>query len=121
MVMPFEKYRRLRHRDRALVDGRLITYHFYVGGITLLVLGVVQVLRSEPFAIVALFFGAASLALGVGLHLFHYYMIRSPHKQEYLVTISAALGRQRFPLVPTLLSIIVVFSALVMVLFISAG
>ena len=121
MVMPFEKYRRLRHRDRALVDGRLITYHFYVGGVTLLVLGVVEVLRSEPFAIVALFFGVASLAVGVALQVFHYYMIRSPHKQAYLVTVSAALGRQRFPLIPTLLSGVVLFSVLMTVLYISTG
>jgi hypothetical protein len=121
MVRLFEKYRRLRHRDRALVDGRLITYHFYVGGITLLVLGVVEVLNSQPFAIVALFFGTASLALGLALQTFHYYMIRSPHKQAYLVTISAALGRQRFPLVPTLLAVVVAFSALALVLFLTAG
>lgn len=121
MLNPFPKYSRLRHRDRALVDGRLITYHFYVGGITLLVLGSVGVFRSEPFAIVALFFGVASLAGGAALHCFHYYMIRSPHKQAYLVTVSAALGRQRFPLIPSLLGTVIIFSIAAAVLYLLAG
>jgi hypothetical protein len=121
MVRLFQRYRKLRHRDRALVDGRLITYHFYVGGITLLVLGTLGVLNSEPFAIVALFFGAISLTMGAALHIFHYYMIRSPQKQAYLVTVSAALGRQRFPLIPTLLGVVILFSVLVTILYVLAG
>ena len=121
MLMPFEKYRRMRHRDRALLDGRLITYHFYVGGATLLLLGIIELLRSDPFALVALFFGCVSLALGVALHLFHYYMVRSPHKHAYLVTVSAALGRQRFPVIPSLLGVVVVFSIVMSILYIYAG
>ena len=115
--MFFERYRRMNHKDRALLDGRLITYHFYVGGVTLLVLGAIGTAQGEPFAWVAVVFGVASLVMGVGLHLFHRRMIRGPHCDAYLATITAALGRHRFPVLPSLLGILIVFSVLVTILY----
>ncbi len=119
--MWFETYRHLSHKERALLDGRLITYHFYVGGATLLVLGIIGVSRDDFFPWVAVVFGVASLAMGVGLHLFHRKMVSGPRRTEYLATVSAALGRHRFPLMPSLLGILTVFSVFVTVLYLLAG
>lgn len=119
--MLFDRYRKLSQRDRALMDGRLITYHFYVGGLTLLVLGIFGARSGDPYPWVAIVFGAASLVTGGLLHVFHRTMVRGPQRDAYLATISAALGRHRFPLVPSLLGILVVFSLLVTVLYIVTG
>ncbi|NOY45769.1 hypothetical protein [Deferrisoma camini] len=119
--MLFERYRRMNHRDRALLDGRLITYHFYVGGVTLLALGWIGIAQHGRYAWVAVVFGLASLAMGAGLHWFHRRMIRSPHRDAYLVTITAALGRHRFPLLPSLLGILIVFSVAVTLLYLLSG
>ncbi|MHB8764231.1 MAG: hypothetical protein ACYDA8_07855 [Deferrisomatales bacterium] len=112
------KYSKLSHRERALLDGQLITYHFYVGGVTLLALGMCGTARSEPYAWVAMVFGVAGLAIGVALHLFHRYMIRGPNRDAYVATITAALGRGGFPVVPSFLGLLVVFSVAVTVLYI---
>jgi len=117
--MLFENYRKLSQHDRALLDGKLITYHFYVGGVTLLTLGFFGLARGEGFSWVAVVFGFASLALGLGLHLFHRQMIRSSLKESYLATITAALGRHRIPLLPSLLGVLVVFSLFVTILYIA--
>lgn len=119
--MFFDTYRKLSQHDRALMDGRLITYHFYVGGATLLILGIFGISGSDPYAWVAVFFGVASLLMGAGLHLFHQKMVRGPQRDAYLATITAALGRHRFPVVPSLLGIVVVFSLFVTVLYIVVG
>ncbi len=119
--MLFPAYRKLNHRARALADGRLITYHFYVGGATLLSLGLYSAYRGELFGGVAAVFGLASLVLGVGLQVFHRVMIRGPHRDAYLVTIAAALGRRRFPLLPLLLGVLVIFSIAVTILYLLAG
>ncbi len=119
--MFFDRYRRMSQRERALMDGRLITYHFYVGGITLLLLGCIGFYQGEPFAWVALVFGVASVAMGIGLHLFHQHMIKGPNRDAYLATITAALGRHRFPVLPSLLGVLIVFSVFVTVLYLWAG
>jgi hypothetical protein len=119
--MFFEKYRKLGQREKALADGRLITYHFYVGGATLLILGCYGLRSGDPYPWVAVVFGIASILMGGGLHLFHRRMIRSPQREAYLATISAALGRQSFPVVPSLLGILIVFSLFVTVLYILTG
>ncbi|GAB4283642.1 MAG: hypothetical protein Kow0092_38390 [Deferrisomatales bacterium] len=119
--MLLDRYRKLSQRDRALQDGRLITYHFYVGGVTLLILGAVGVSKGEPYSWVALVFAVASLAMGVGLHWFHRSMIRSPRRDAYLATITAVLGRHRFPLLPSLLGVLILFSLFVTVIYILAG
>jgi hypothetical protein len=117
--MLFQNYRKLSQRDRALVDGRLITYHFYVGGVTLLIFGFFGLARGEGFSWVAVVFGFTSLALGLGLHLFHRHMIQSSLRDSYLATITAALGRHKIPLLPSLLGILVLFSLFVTILFIA--
>ena len=116
--MFFPTYRNLSQHDRALMDGRLITYHFYVGGATLVVLGFVGLSRGEGFAWVAVIFGFASLAMGLALHLLHRYMIRGPHRDSYLATVTVAMGRHRFPLLPSLLGVLVVFSLFVTILYV---
>ncbi|GAB6061707.1 hypothetical protein [Deferrisoma palaeochoriense] len=119
--MWFARYRNLSHRDRALLDGRLITYHFYVGGVTLLLLGWIGIAQKEPYSWVAVVFGVASLAMGAGLHWFHRRMISGPNRDAYLATITAALGRHRFPLLPSLLGVLVVFSVAVTILYLVSG
>ena len=126
--MFFQTYRKLSQRDRALMDGRLITYHFYVGGATLLTLGFYgafeQHARSWADAVfpwVAVIFGFAGLVLGLGLHFVHRAMIRGSQRDAYLATLTAVMGRHRFPLVPSLLGILVVFSIFVTVLYILAS
>lgn len=108
--MLFENYRRLSQRDRALVDGRLITYHFYVGGVTLLVLGFAGIGQGEGFAWAVAVFGFASLAAGVGMHLLHRHLVRSFNRDAYLAIISAVLGHFRYPFLPALLTVFVAFS-----------
>ena len=115
--MLFPVYRNLNQHDRALMDGRLITYHVYVGGVTLVVLGFVGLSRGEGFSWVAVVFGFASLAMGLALHLFHRYMIQSTYRESYLDTVMAALGRHTFPLLPSLLGVLVVFSLFVTILY----
>jgi len=119
--MLFEKYRKLSQRDRALMDGRLITYHFYVGGVTLLILGFFGLARGQGFSWVPVVFGFASLGLGLTLHLFHRYMIRSSLRDSYLATITAAMGRHKIPLLPSLLGVLVVFSLFVTILYIATN
>ena len=119
--MLFERYRKLSQRDKALLDGRLITYHFYVGGATLLVLGFYGLSQHEMFAAVAAVLGSASLVMGAGLHLLHRYMIRSLQKDAYLATLTVVLGRNRFPVLPSLLGVLIVFSLFVTVLYVLAG
>lgn len=114
-------YRSLSQHDRALMDGRLITYHFYVGGVTLVILGLVGLSRGEGFSWVAVIFGFASLAMGIALHMLHRYMIRSPYRDSYLATVTVAMGRHRFPLLPSLLGVLVVFSLFVTILYIATN
>lgn len=123
--MLFRYYRKLSQRDRALLDGRLVTYHFYVGGVTLVVLGLYGALGSSPASVadrvflwVAVVFGLVALVVGAGLHVLHRTMISGEHREAYLATISAVMGRHRFPLLPSLLGILVVFSIFVTVLYI---
>lgn len=125
--MFFETYRKLSQRERALMDGRLITYHFYVGGATLLILGFYGAAQRDfnswADAIVpwmAVVFGTAGLVLGAGLHLLHRAMIRGPQRDAYLATVTAVMGRHRFPLLPSLLGVLVVFSVFVTILYITA-
>ncbi len=119
--MFFENYRKLSQRDRALVDGRLITYHFYVGGLTLLVLGFAGLARGEGFAWVAVVFGFASLAVGLGLHLLHRHLVQSFNRDAYLAIISAVLGHYRYPLLPAILSVLVAFSLFATVLYLATN
>lgn len=125
--MFFQNYRRLSRRDRALVDGRLITYHFYVGGLTLIVLGAVGSVHPGPSTWaqrlvpgVAVAFGLLGLLVGVALQWLHRRMLRSPDRDSYLATIAAVLGRHRFPLAPSLFGILVVFSIFATALYLLA-
>lgn len=108
--MLFEKYRKLSQRDRALADGRLITYHFYVGGVTLLVLGFAGIGQGEGFAWAVVVFGFASLAAGAGMHLLHHHLIRSFNRDAYLAIVSTVLGQFSYPFLPAILTVFVAFS-----------
>ncbi|MBI5444833.1 MAG: hypothetical protein HY900_26925 [Deltaproteobacteria bacterium] len=126
--MLFPQYRKLSQQERALTDGRLITYHFYVGGATLLVLGIYGTANwdrsswaSAFFPFVAVIFGLACLAVGLGLHFLHRHMIRGPHREAYLATVTSVLGLYKFPVVPFLLGVLIIFSIFVTVLYILAG
>jgi hypothetical protein len=119
--MLFPNYRKLSQEERALIDGRLITYHFYVAGATLLILGFWGLSQKHFFASVAVVFGTASVVMGAGLHLLHRYMVRSPQREAYLATVSVVLGRHPFPVLPSLLGVLVVFSFFVTVLYIFTG
>ena len=116
-----ENYGKLTRRDRALLDGKLITYHFHVGGATLLLLGVIGLAQGEYFSWVAVVFGLVSFAMGAGLASFHKRMIAGPNRDGYLVTISAALGRYPYPLIPLLLGGLIVFSLVVTLLYLLAS
>lgn len=123
--MLFRTYRKLSQRERALLDGRLVTYHFYVGGVTLVILGLYGALGSGPtswadkvFFWVVVVFGLVALVVGAGLHVLHRTMIRGELRDAYLATISAVMGRHRFPLLPSLLGILIAFSIFVTVLYI---
>ncbi|MBE0616410.1 MAG: hypothetical protein IH608_00600 [Proteobacteria bacterium] len=123
----FDSYRRLSQRDRALLDGRLITYHFYVGGLTLVLLALHDAAHGAAHGVghhmleilvpgVALAFGLFSLAVGVALHVLHRRMIGSPQQDSYLAVITVVLGRHRFPVLPSVLGAVVVLSLLAMAL-----
>jgi 4-hydroxybenzoate polyprenyltransferase len=111
--MVFGKYKNLTHQERALLDGKLITYHFYVGGGILLLLGTVGLRGDEAYSWVAVFFGVASIMMGAGLHVLHRRMVHGPQREAYLTTISAAMGRHSFPVLPSLLGLLIAFSLLV--------
>lgn len=118
----WKPYRSLNHRDRALRDGRLITYHFYVGGLTLALLGLLDALRSNApervglvAAGMALAWGLTAVAMGVAVHLVHLWLIRSPQRGEYLALITVVLGRYSFPLVPAVLWGVVALSLVALV------
>ena len=96
--MLWKSYRSLSHRERALVDGRLITYHFYVGGITLALLGLIDAFRAgahEKLGLVvaglALAWGLTAIVIGVALHFVHRWMIRSPQRDEYLAIVTVVV------------------------------
>jgi len=117
--MLWKSYRSLSHRERALVDGRLITYHFYVGGITLALLGLIDAFRAgahEKLGLVvaglALAWGLTAIVIGVALHFVHRWMIRSPQRDEYLAIVTVVLGRYHFPVVPAVLWGVVALSLL---------
>jgi hypothetical protein len=125
--MFFQNYRRLSQRDRALTDGRLITYHFYVGGVTLIVLGAIGSVQQEPSTWaqrlvpgVAVAFGLVCIVIGIALQWLHRRMLRSPDRDAYLATITAVLGRHRFPVAPSLFGILVVFSIFATALYLLA-
>jgi len=117
--MLWKSYRSLSHRERALVDGRLITYHFYVGGITLALLGLIDAFRAgahEKLGLVvaglALAWGLTAIVIGVALHFVHRWMISSPQRDEYLAIVTVVLGRYHFPVVPAVLWGVVALSLL---------
>lgn len=121
-------YRKLSQHERALMDGRLITYHFYVGGATLMILGAVGSVHRQPATWaqslvpgIAVSFGLMSLVIGFALQCFHRRMLKSPSRDAYLATITAVLGRHRFPVAPSLFGILVVFSIFATALYILAG
>jgi hypothetical protein len=106
------------------MDGRLITYHFYVGGVTLIILGAVGSVHREPATWaqslipgIAMAFGLMSLGVGFALQCLHRRMLKSPDRDAYLATISAVLGRHRFPVAPSAFGILVVFSILATALY----
>jgi hypothetical protein len=115
--MLFENYRRLSQRDRALVDGRLITYHFYVGGLTLLVLGFAGLGQGEGFAWAVVVFGFAGLAAGAAMHLLHRHLVHSFNRDAYLAILSAVLGHYRYPLLPAIFTVFVAFSLLATLIY----
>jgi hypothetical protein len=126
--MIFLNYQKLSQRERALADGKLITYHFYVGGLTLLILGFYGTVQGEYsswiegfFPWVGVFFGFASLIAGLGLQLLHRHMIAGPQRDAYLATVTAVLGRHQLPFLPLLLGVLIVFSVLVTILYILAS
>ncbi|NTU59988.1 MAG: hypothetical protein HGA98_02890 [Deltaproteobacteria bacterium] len=126
--MLFQWYRKLSQHERALMDGRLITYHFYVGGLTLVVLGSVGSVHREPATWaqslvpgIAIAFGFMSFAIGFALQYLHKRMLKSPDRDAYLATITAVLGRHRFPLAPSLFGLLVVFSIFATALYILAN
>lgn len=119
--MFFASYRKLSQRRRALVDGQLITYHFYVGGVILVALGLIDASRGParsglavlvPGFVVA--YGMLFVVMGVAFHLLHLRMIRSPQRDAYLATITAVLGRHRFPVLPAALGTLLAFSLFAM-------
>ncbi len=126
--MFFQWYRKLSQHERALMDGRLITYHFYVGGATLVVLGAVGSVHRQPATWaqslvpgIAIAFGLMGFVIGFALQCLHKRMINSPDRDAYLATITAVLGRHRFPLAPSLFGILVVFSLFATALYVLAN
>jgi hypothetical protein len=121
--MLFASYRKLSQRKRALVDGRLITYHFYVGGVILVLLGLIDANQGQPRSGLAVLvpgfvvaYGMLFVVMGVVFHLLHRRMIHGPQRDAYLATITAVLGRHRFPLLPAVLGTLLVFSLATMAL-----
>ncbi|MBI5015798.1 MAG: hypothetical protein HZB55_09955 [Deltaproteobacteria bacterium] len=121
--MFFASYRKLSQRKRALVDGQLITYHFYVGGVILVLLGLIDASKGSarsglevliPGFVVA--YGLLFVIAGVAFHLLHRHLIRGPQRDAYLATITAVLGRHRFPVLPTVLGTLLAFSLFTMAL-----
>jgi hypothetical protein len=108
--MLFDGYRRLSRGDRAIKNVELIVYHFFVASVTLLVMGIFGAINREPLASLAMFFGGANLVAGVAILLTHRAMLKGANRQAYLRTMTAVLGSGEFPLLPILLSVVVVLS-----------
>lgn len=118
--MFFERYAKMTHRERAMLDGKLITYHFYVASVTLFLLAAVGLGRGDPHAVLPLFMAAMSGGIGVALHVVHRRMIRrpAPEAEHYLAAISAVLGSYGMPLVPLLLAGVSLLSIIFATLYI---
>lgn len=127
--MFFQEYRRLGQRARAFTDGKLVTYHLYVGGATLVLLGSLGVpsrhhaptLLGTLVPGAAVTFGAAAFLSGLGLQCLHRRVLDSPRRDTYLATLTLILGRHSFPLVPSLFGALVAFSAFATVLLLATA
>jgi hypothetical protein len=118
--MLFERYEKMTHRERAMLDGKLITYHFYVAFVTLSLLSAVGLVRGDPHAILPLFMAAMSGGIGAALHIVHRSMIKRPpaESEHYLAAVSAVLGCYGLPLVPLLFAGVTLLSIIFATLYI---